>query len=899
MFKFFKRPQESASTDLEEMRKRNNEAIQELLEKNQRLEKKRDFRNPKKVMKAELELSKECERRIMKLNLEAEKWNAKEEKLMCLDRRRNELFRTLERTNEQLIEKPVLKSYLSGAKEQQKSLKRLNTRLENHVNILTEQLSYQTKVFDKYTKSADSNKKLMRIQESCITDIMDKLKIFNLAALHDKNMAKDENLDQLDKRNNSLLQKLESLKQQLVDVPIMRYHYRCAKKECQRLTQLNPKLEKLVRDLSDELSCQTALERDYKEAADMIEELEATKQNYLYKIEDLKSTMKLGIKSKKRDNIAKRLSSLKLKLNDLKKEFVSCQLDIENILGNIQSINAVITKDKICPAEDQTFTIVCSNLTGDLKQVSVDPVLSEGECVPPTRESQEQTDFSESKDEASDKELEDSSLEETTTEDDLSGLNNTTVKESDPEDHQRLRENEKQDDVSESENETSDEESEDSSSEDTMSEEDLTESYSTARNESFPQDIQMERESEKEEKLSESEDETSDEEFEDTTSEDDSTDLCDTPVKDSDTQDLQGRRGNKTQDFSESVDKASDKELEDRTMENTTSEDDLTESYSTARNESFPQDIQRQRESEKQEKLSESEDETSDEEFEDSTSEDDSTDLCNTPVKDSDTQDLQGLRGNKTQDFSESVDKASYKELEDRTMENTSEDDLTESWNATVKNSDPQNLQGQRENEKQLGFSESVDKMCEKEFEDRTLENTTSQDNSHNPTVTESNLPDRHGLRGNGKQEDFSESQDKMCNKEIKYRTLENTTSEDNLNSYNTTVKKSECPDLSTLRGNEKQEDFSESVDKIHDKELEDRTLEETRYEDDLTDSHNTTVKESDSSDLQRLEMKGKQEDFAKSEDKTSDKELKESPLEDMMSEDNLTDSLTSLKESD
>lgn len=46
--------------------------------------------------------------------------------------------------------------------------------------------------------------------------------------------------------------------------------------------------------------------------------------------------------------------------------------------------------------------------------------------------------------------------------------------------------------------------------------------------------------------------------------------------------------------------------------------------------------------------------------------------------------------------------------------------------------------------------------------------------------------------------------------------------------------------------------------------------------------------------------MKGKQEDFAKSEDKTSDKELEASPLEDMTSEDNLTDSHdTSSKESD
>ncbi|XP_014913167.1 myb-like protein X [Poecilia latipinna] len=804
MFKFFKRTRKSVSTDLEEIRKRNNEAIQELLEKNRRLEKKRDLRNPKKVMKAEMELSKECERQIRKLNLEADKWNAKEEKLMYLDRRRNELFRALERTNEQLIEKPVLKSYLSGAKEQQKSLKLLNTRLANHVNILTDQLSYQTKVFDKYTKSADGNKNLMKIQENCITEIMDKLEIFNLAALNDKTMAKDENLDHLDKQNNSLLQKLESLKQQLVGVPVMRYHYRCAKKECQRLTQLNPKLEKLVQDLTDELSYQTALERDYKEADDLIKELEETKQNYLYKIEDLKSMVKLGIKSKKKDkdNMAKRLTSLVLKLDDLKKEFVSFQLDIENILGNIQSFNVVNIQDRIRPADDQKFTGQHSNLAGEWKQISLDSILSDGECVPPTRENQGQNYFLESEDEASDKELEDSSLEETTTEDDLVGLNNTTVKESDSQDRQRLRKNEKQVDTSESEDETSDEESEDS------------------------------------------------------------------------------------------------------TLEDTTSEDDLTESYSTAINESFPQALQRERENKKQEKISESEDETSDEELEDTTSEDDSTDLCNTPVKESDPQDLQGLRGNKKQDFSESVDKASDKELQDRTTENTmSEDNLTESYNATAKDSDPQNLQGQRENEKQLDFSESVDKTCDKDFEDRTLENTTSQDNSidsRNPTVKESDPQDLQGLRENGKQ-DFSESEDKMWfQSPIKDKTLENTFEDNLTNSYNTAVKKSDCPDLSTLRGNEKQEDFSESVDKIHDKELEDRTLEDTRFEDDLTDSHNTTVKESDSPDLQRLEKKGKQENFAKAEDKTSDKEIEESPLEDMTFEDNLTDSQdTSLKESD
>lgn len=302
MLNFFKKREESASFDPEEMRKKNNKAVQELIEMNEKLQNTKDLqfqkRDWKTLKKAEMKLSKACEKQHEKLHLELDIWEAEEKKRINLERKAFEHIETSKRMKQELIQKEMLESQCTASKMEQERLIKLNTTLLKNLKVLKDKLSYQNGLYHNHRQTKNSIETLMKIKENVVKEMKNHEDY--CWAWKEKISEKDKTVETVKRKTIELLQELNSIEQQLIDMPVLKYIYKSAKQEKERLKKLNTKLEKHLQILKDNLSHQTELLRDYTEAENIVKELQESRKNYLREIQDLKVKEKLepGTKSK-------------------------------------------------------------------------------------------------------------------------------------------------------------------------------------------------------------------------------------------------------------------------------------------------------------------------------------------------------------------------------------------------------------------------------------------------------------------------------------------------------------------------------------------------------------------------------------------------------------------------
>ncbi|XP_054916160.1 uncharacterized protein LOC129379409 [Poeciliopsis prolifica] len=175
MLNFFRKRQESASLDPEEMRKTNEAAVQELMEMNEKLQnvKDRQFQKPdcKTLKKAEMKLSEACEKQREKLHLELDIWEAEEKKRINLERKAFEHLETTKRMKQELIQKEMLESQCKASKMEQERLIKLNTALLKNLKVLKDKLSYQNALHHNHRQTKNSVETLMKVKENVVKEM--------------------------------------------------------------------------------------------------------------------------------------------------------------------------------------------------------------------------------------------------------------------------------------------------------------------------------------------------------------------------------------------------------------------------------------------------------------------------------------------------------------------------------------------------------------------------------------------------------------------------------------------------------------------------------------------------------------------------------------------------------
>ncbi|XP_043984427.1 intersectin-2-like [Gambusia affinis] len=300
MLNIFKNREKSGSFDPEEIRKKNNKAVQELIKMNEKLQNTKDLqiqkRDWKTLKKAEMKLNKACEKQREKLHLELDIWEAEEKKRINLERKAFEQIETSKRMKQEVIQKEMLESQCTASRMEQERLIKLNTTLLKNLKTLKDKLSYQNGLYHHHRQTKNSIETLMKIKENVVKEMKNNY----CWAWKEKISEKDKTLEKVKRKTIELLQELNSIEQQLIDMPVLKYIYKSAKQEKERLKKLNTKLEKHLQTLKDNLSHQTELLCDYTEAEIIVKELQEIRQHYLGEIQDLKVKEKLepGSKSK-------------------------------------------------------------------------------------------------------------------------------------------------------------------------------------------------------------------------------------------------------------------------------------------------------------------------------------------------------------------------------------------------------------------------------------------------------------------------------------------------------------------------------------------------------------------------------------------------------------------------
>lgn len=346
----------AALFDAERARRKNNRALQKLLKINAELEnaseRRSRFRNRYRLQKDEKAIFEESEKRLFMLNSQSDIWADEQEQLDNLCKRRDKLFEILKDTNDQLIEEPVMKSMIKAAQQQHERLNFLHKVLKKNVRTLSKHLAHQSKLFDEYTEKEAESKEMMAIQDSYFRDLRKMLRVFNVANVNKKVKAEEESVKEEADKNHRLEEMIKTLRQQAINVPLLKYQFQCAVDEERRLKDLNGDLDKVIEILTERLSDQTRWETAYQDMDKKVKNLKQVHYCHLKKFEDLTGkNIKVGSESRlslvsqdksRNGKIVKRLHTFKYKINALQQECTSFQPKIERFLGDLNPYSGAV-----------------------------------------------------------------------------------------------------------------------------------------------------------------------------------------------------------------------------------------------------------------------------------------------------------------------------------------------------------------------------------------------------------------------------------------------------------------------------------------------------------------------------------------------------------------------------
>ncbi|XP_043960162.1 major antigen-like [Gambusia affinis] len=339
----------AAFFDAEKMRRRNNRAFKKLLKINAELEnaseRRRRLRIGQELEKNEKEFFEESEKRLFILNAQSDIWDDEQERLDSLSKMRDKLFGILKEMNDQLVEEPIMTSMIKAAQQQYERLNFLHKVLKKNIRALSKHLVHQTKLFDEYTEKVSESKEMIAIQDGYFKELRKTLRVFNVANVDKKVMAEEERVKKAVDKNHKLEEMIKTLRQQAVNVPLLKYQFQCAVDEERRLKDLNVELDKVIRNLTDILTNQTKWDATYQDVDKKINNLNEIYYSHLKMYEDLTgkkiqvgsdSTLSVVPKEKnKKDFFAKRLHRYRSKIHALHQEYTSFQPEIQRFLGDL------------------------------------------------------------------------------------------------------------------------------------------------------------------------------------------------------------------------------------------------------------------------------------------------------------------------------------------------------------------------------------------------------------------------------------------------------------------------------------------------------------------------------------------------------------------------------------